>query len=122
MKNKISLAFSIFLTIFCLSADAAFTNVCCIRDFDISMSAPGVEDVYRWSFEASIRGGFTDQGYDEDEWDCPIDLQLIREAEYEYLLERNLTAMPSDIKGNYYIFTAKLIDRHHGNTVIEVIP
>ncbi len=116
MKNKISLSLGIFFTIFCLSAEAAFANVCCNRFFDITMSAPGVEGVYIGSFESSIRGGFSYHG--RGEADCPIDVQLVSHSEIEYLLECDLTVMPSDIKGNYYIFTAKLIDPLHGNAIV----
>lgn len=92
-------------------------ETCCKRFIQLQTAAPGSIAAFNVrSINSSVRKGFSYKGAQEE--DCPIMVEWSPGYQPHYLVDCEVKVLPSDIKGQYFTFYAKLIDPNHGNAVL----
>lgn len=106
------------LAVFLISLPSTLlAETCCSRHIQSRISAPvsiTTEDARM--IKTALDSGFTNKG--PQEADCPICVDISKWDSPDYLIDCEVKVLPSDIKGQYFIVYAKLVDPNHGNEVL----
>lgn len=116
--QSLKVFFQSALAVFLISLPSTLlAGTCCNRHIQTRITAPGSISAREVNMmKTAVESGFTTKG--PREADCPISVELVKKGSSDYLIDCEVKVLPSDIKGQYFMFYAKLVDPNHGYNVL----